>query len=481
MGKITVLAHSTGSGLPASGVAPFPYSESPKGTIDGSNKVFTLTYVANQIPKPILIVNGATQDPGNSPVDFTVSGNTITYAVAPEVGATHYIWYWYGGGGSSSAQARQFDASAANWSSDVINWGTSSLYNVTGDLSIGCWLQLPSNARGTVVCRGEDWPSSPNATNTAYCLGVSGTSGAWNIRYFHRYGTVNAMELHDFATAIPNGAWKYVGLSRNSSAKTVSLYLGDGASLSLIESWTYTSNADGGADSYAALTVGNQTAVASRIGLCALVGAFADSSGNVILPVYFGDGATYTVPTGATQLQLGTNDDNFSDNVGSFSVTVNGTGYTVPGTAMPWVFAGGINSQYPFGAQNGTAPVVISGLTAGASVTVAYVSGTVSSGYPGDPNTDANGVLGQGSDAGSTGDGFPSIYMNLLGPLVGTVQQHYISRSAWSATDHQNAMGGAPPATGLVLACSMGNSPEVDTSGNGGSGAVTGTTLVAGH
>lgn len=480
MGKITVLAHNTGSGLPASSVAPYPYSEIPSGTIDGTNKVFTLTYVVNTIPKPILIVNGATQDPGNSPVDFTVSGNTITYAVAPEVGATHYIWYWYGGGGHGTAQARQFDASAANWSSDTVNWGTSSLYNLTGNLSIGMWVQLSSSSRGTLICRGETPPTSPAATNVAYCLGISGTSGAWNIRYFHHTGNQDAIQFHDFAVAIPNGAWKYIGISRSSSASTVSLYVGDGASLSLVETWTYSGAPSGGSDAAAALVVGNQPYNSANFGLCALVGAFTDSSGNVIQPVYFADGATYVVPTGATQLQLGVNDDKFSDNTGSFSITVNSTPYTVAGTAMPWLFTGGINSAYPYGAADGTAPTTISGLTPGATVAVAYVSGTVSAGS-GQPFTDAKGDVPGGFGTGITGLGFPANYMNLFGSLVGTVQQHYISSAIWSSADHTAAMEGSPPATGLVLACAMGNTPETDYSGNGGSGAVTGTTLVAGH
>jgi len=56
-----------------------------------------------------------------------------------------------------------------------------------------------------------------------------------------------------------------------------------------------------------------------------LVGAFATSSGVLVgTPFAVGDSATAVIPSGATQLQLGINDDIFSDNVGSYTVQVTG-------------------------------------------------------------------------------------------------------------------------------------------------------------
>jgi hypothetical protein len=54
------------------------------------------------------------------------------------------------------------------------------------------------------------------------------------------------------------------------------------------------------------------------------VGAFANSSGQVVgTPFAIGDGpATFIVPAGASQLQLGVNDNLFSDNTGSWNVNV---------------------------------------------------------------------------------------------------------------------------------------------------------------
>ncbi len=54
-----------------------------------------------------------------------------------------------------------------------------------------------------------------------------------------------------------------------------------------------------------------------------LVGTFANSSGEIVgTPFPVGLSAAFIVPAGASQLQLGTNDDIFSDNAGSWDVQV---------------------------------------------------------------------------------------------------------------------------------------------------------------
>jgi hypothetical protein len=121
-----------------------------------------------------------------------------------------------------------------------------------------------------------------------------------------------------------------------------------------------------------------------------LVGAFTDSSGNVIEPIYIGNGATWAVPPGATRLQMGVNDDILADEIGSWVVSVNGTNYTVLGTASAWSNAGGLNPNFPAGSGDGTAPTIVTGLDVLHSVTIAYVSGTVQVGGS-FPATDASG------------------------------------------------------------------------------------------
>jgi len=64
--------------------------------------------------------------------------------------------------------------------------------------------------------------------------------------------------------------------------------------------------------------------------LNALVGTFADPSGVIVgTPFFIGnDPLSIAVPTGATRLQLGINDDIFGDNAGAFVVRVSGAGPT---------------------------------------------------------------------------------------------------------------------------------------------------------
>jgi len=59
------------------------------------------------------------------------------------------------------------------------------------------------------------------------------------------------------------------------------------------------------------------------INLMELVATFADSSGKIVgTPFFVGSSRTRIVPVGATQLQLGINDDIYDNNAGSFLVSV---------------------------------------------------------------------------------------------------------------------------------------------------------------
>jgi len=54
-----------------------------------------------------------------------------------------------------------------------------------------------------------------------------------------------------------------------------------------------------------------------------LVGTFANNNGQIVgTPFAIGDLGTFTVPTGATQLQLGANDNDYGDNSGSWNIQI---------------------------------------------------------------------------------------------------------------------------------------------------------------
>lgn len=311
-------------GTPSAGNGGDEFAEVPIGTLNGSNVTFTLTYSPTQYPVIWLFLNGDFQQPG---VDFTLAGNIITYVEAPNETDEHYIIYHIGPGAPPlPGTARSFAGGT-----DKIDWGQDSIYNILGDLSIGIWIKLPSNAYGSIIAHGYQ-ESGPDC---AFSLSVGVTANSWEIRYMHNIATSDDYEDHLFSTAIPNNQWRYVGISRDSSAKTVTAFVRTSSgTMSQVAIWTYTSDpAD--SDSNSRLFVGN----------------FPNSSG--------------------------------------------GTVWTAP--------------------------------------------------------------------------------------LIGNVQEHYLSTVAWTSDQHLAASNGNPLTAGLVLSCAMGNSPEADASGNSGSGTVTGTTLVQGH
>ncbi len=64
-----------------------------------------------------------------------------------------------------------------------------------------------------------------------------------------------------------------------------------------------------------------------------LSGTFANGAGTIIgTPFKIGDALSIVVPAGATQLQLGVNDDIYSDNTGSYLVAVTGAAVPEPST-----------------------------------------------------------------------------------------------------------------------------------------------------
>ena len=146
-------------------------------------------------------------------------------------------------------------------------------------------------------------------------------------------------------------------------------------------------------------------------GIC---GAFVDTYGNLIKAVWFGHGYTYTVPAGATALQLGINGNYQCLASGGFPVTASVAGGAsttayVPATAVPWEVVGSQNASYPFGNVGGTAPILVfQNLTAGQSVTVAAVP-------------DDNGTWGyQGRETMNA-----SVGVNALGNSTGVTVQWY--------------------------------------------------------
>ncbi len=195
--------------------------------------------------------------------------------------------------------------------------------------------------------------------------------------------------------------------------------------------------------------------------LVELVGTFADSKGAIVgLPFPLGNGPTVlTIPSGASRLQLGANDGLYADNGGSWTISISGMANppihtpvptptpsgpvifnrTVRGAQGPWSYSATLNAGKHYGIGDQSPPTVISSadgisFAAGSSITVTYLSGTVSAGAnPSEtfPFVDANGdVKNPENDYvgtyGCAGTYFPSRFMSAsdypiyLVELVGT-------------------------------------------------------------
>ncbi len=91
IGSASFLAWGTYAG---SGTEPnFADWITPTGTLNGTNKVFTLPQAPNPVASLRLYRGWQVLKPGG--VDFTLSGATITYTIAPPPTATHLAFYRY--------------------------------------------------------------------------------------------------------------------------------------------------------------------------------------------------------------------------------------------------------------------------------------------------------------------------------------------------------------------------------------------------
>lgn len=235
----------SGGKTSGSGSGSNVYAETPSGTLDGSNTLFTLTYSPVNLPAIWLFLNGVFQEPTS---DFTVTGSTITYAVAPSSTDEHFIIYFIGAGtGPVPGTARQFAGST-----DAVDWGNADTFRIIGDISFGAWVKFSSSSQGMIVSQGK-----AHIVDVVYELAVTGSAGSWDLVYLHGYNGAGATENHTFTCGIPNGQWVFVAFVRDVSSKTVKLYVRNGTSITLIGTFSYTNNPNAGASANARLQIGN--------------------------------------------------------------------------------------------------------------------------------------------------------------------------------------------------------------------------------
>lgn len=143
----------------------------------------------------------------------------------------------------------------------------------------------------------------------------------------------------------------------------------------------------------------------------ALIGAWVDGTGQLITaPFVIGNGVNKKVPAGTVALQMGVNDSFYTDNAGSWDVSVNGAAtINVGATYAPYGFGGGINGAYP-GTFTGAHAPTSTPVTAGTTISIELLNyddslahGVSIHGSVGVHFRDGYGEAGTPSPAGSPG------------------------------------------------------------------------------
>jgi Big-like domain-containing protein len=300
-----------------------------------------------------------------------------------------------------TGQSQQFSAKIYNAASQSVNW-TIQPAGVGTINDSGLYTAPPSIAAQSSVAITATSQAAPSASNTAVI-----TLLPPSIHISPSSATVYSGQTQQFTATIAgasnqsviwsisptgagtiNNAGLYTAPAQVLSQRTITV-----VATSVVEP-SLSSDAPVILDPPGVITLTTQP----LLGLNGLCGAFTDENGAVIEPIAVGDGyREFVVPDGATQIQLGVNDDKYSDNLGTgFQVAVDRVPITIPPTAMPWNWEyNGLNQSYIFGLQDGTNPVVaLKQLSPGTVVSVQYLGGTS---QPGDPSqfapSDAIGQL----------------------------------------------------------------------------------------
>ncbi len=130
-------------------VPVFQDAETPAGTIDGSNAVFTLAAAPNPGGSLELVKNGVMQKAG---VDYTVSGNTITFTsgAIPQAGDALLAWYRMGTSAPSSAAGGDLSGNYPN--PTVAQVGGVTAANIASGANAAN-AAVSANTAGTIVKR----------------------------------------------------------------------------------------------------------------------------------------------------------------------------------------------------------------------------------------------------------------------------------------------------------------------------------------
>ncbi len=578
------------------------FAEKPIGTYNGSNTAFTLSYTPNPQFVLFLFVNGVFQNPsGSGSADYSLSGNAITFTVAPK--STDQVWCIYfrsapgsSGGTSGGVQARQYGGPASGSGGSGGYASASGTFNLPDSTSV---VGFGTPANGDTVTIGSvtyTFRNSPSSANDVSAVTVSGLVPAQCLANAINGGFGAGTAYGSGTTANPDASAAYSGVGGLTiSAKPSPTVNPISLSSSTVQiTFTPSSISPGNMTNGDTVTVGSKTytfvtalnnATPNQI-LTQAPAAFPnitvqdmladaindgpagsgtwyssattqnvdaqavpdDTNGKIIVTartpgvggnsigVSTSSGGRFTWDGGATTLSggtgnttsggagtdkvdWGTNDTlyritgdltiamwiklpsnasgsllQYGGTSGSISPTnADPYGMTVQGSSGAWNILYVHDSVSPNSNQSHTFATAIPNDTWVFIAIVRDITGsqvTMYKAFVGDTSLTTVGTFTFTHPPGGTSSGGKGLYIGNrhdsstsfgLGPLTGTIEEYYIWSRQLTTDELLAAMQGNPPASSMALGCKTGDSPEVDISGNGGSGTVTGTALVQGH
>ncbi len=187
------------------------------------------------------------------------TGGAVSITLSESTGSK-FTWAGSTLGGGSSGSA------GTGSPGDILDWGNGASLKIQGSMSFGEWVKFFSipGSYASMVFQGHNTDGSSGA-NDLYKLGVGPDGGGLlDLGYGHEHGSASAV-AHTFTAGLKLNRWYYIGFSRDATAKTVKMYVGDGTSLSLIGTFSYSSNADGGQNTSTHLVIGNEYPSASLV------------------------------------------------------------------------------------------------------------------------------------------------------------------------------------------------------------------------
>ena len=128
---------------------------------------------------------------------------------------------------------------------NYMDWGIHEALRITGDLSLGMWVKLPSNAAGCFLRLGGEGTLTPTSA-WPYFLAIKGSSDNWTIITGHDTSTSNINNAGSpFPAAIKNDQWTYIGITRQIAAHKYTMYKSlDAKTIATVGSFTYGSSDD---------------------------------------------------------------------------------------------------------------------------------------------------------------------------------------------------------------------------------------------